>query len=121
MIRAAASSSQPRTTGPIDESGGIVVLPTREVAVELIGVLVRAVLLPFREVPLPRVVNARVARLLALGKVAAVLALGGLGLLFLPAREPPVGVLVVVVVVVIVVVIVIVVVVVVLVTHWGSP
>jgi hypothetical protein len=77
---------------------GIVVLPAREVAVVLLGVLVRGVLLAFGEVASPWVVNAAVAGLLALGKVASVFLLEGVALFLLAGREAAMRGLVIVIV-----------------------
>ena len=74
-------------------------LPSREIAVVLLGVLVRGILLSLGEVASPRVVDGSMAGLLALGEVTAVLLLDGLSLGFLARREAAVlGVVAVVVV-----------------------
>jgi len=80
-------------------------VPSREIAVVLLGVLVRGFLLSLGEVASPRVVDGSMAGLLALGEVAAVLLLDGLALGFLARREAAVlGVVAVVVVLAVVVV-----------------
>jgi hypothetical protein len=84
---------------------GIVVLPSREVAVVLLGMLVRGIFLALGEVASPLVVDRSVARLLALGEVAAMLLLEGLALDLLAGREAAVRGVVAVVVVLAVIVI----------------
>ena len=82
-------------------------LPSREIAVVLLGVLVRGILLSLGEVASPRVVDGSMAGLLALGEVTAVLLLDGLSLGFLARREAAVlGVVAVVVVLAVIMVVV---------------
>lgn len=72
----------------------VVILTAGEIAAQIVGVLVRGLLLPLGEVAAPLVVHAVVPGLLALGEVAAVLLLGGLGLRLLAGRESTVRIIV---------------------------
>jgi hypothetical protein len=87
----------------------VAVLSPREVAVELLGVLVGIPLLPFGEVAAQRIVDGRVAGLLTLGEVAAVLFLEGIALFLLAGGKAAVLVVIAIVVVIAMVVVVVVV------------